>query len=42
MILRERAIGKVHELESKVANNAVIKSIQTGIGIAHTRWATHG
>ena len=42
MILRERAIGKVHELESKVANNTVIKSIQTGIGIAHTRWATHG
>lgn len=41
-ILRERALGKVHDLESKIESNTAIKNISTGVGIAHTRWATHG
>jgi len=35
----ERAVGKVAELESKVSDKLDFPS---GIGIAHTRWATHG
>ncbi|MBP9728401.1 MAG: glutamine--fructose-6-phosphate transaminase (isomerizing) [Candidatus Moranbacteria bacterium] len=35
---RVRALGKVAELEKKMA---VVKSSAT-VGIAHTRWATHG
>ena len=37
-LLRERAVGKVKELESCV-EKADLKST---LGIAHTRWATHG
>lgn len=35
---RARAKGRVAELESKVAD----KGMQGNVGIAHTRWATHG
>ncbi len=35
-ISRSRAVGRVTKLEKK------IKKITTKIGIAHTRWATHG
>ena len=34
-----RVSGKVDELEAKVINN---QSCSGGIGLAHTRWATHG
>lgn len=34
-----RALGKVAELEKKVASKS---SSQATLGIAHTRWATHG
>nr|WP_174507150.1 glutamine--fructose-6-phosphate transaminase (isomerizing) [Acinetobacter sp. Marseille-Q1620] len=37
-ILRERRVGKVANLEQAVNESAIIGSI----GIAHTRWATHG
>ena len=35
---RVRRLGKVHELENAVATSGIAGSI----GIAHTRWATHG
>ena len=37
---RERAVGKVKNLEDKL--KARKKKISGNIGIAHTRWATHG
>jgi len=35
----ERAVGRVAELEKKVSDKF---DFQSNIGIAHTRWATHG
>lgn len=37
---RVRAIGKIKNLESKIQQD--IQNISSHIGIAHTRWATHG
>jgi len=37
-LVRQRAIGKVSNLENKLKTN----KIKGGIGLAHTRWATHG
>ena len=37
-LLRQRAIGKVCNLENKLKTN----KIEGKIGLAHTRWATHG
>jgi glutamine---fructose-6-phosphate transaminase (isomerizing) len=39
----EKAIGKVAELEKKLGANLASKQNNFGkVGIAHTRWATHG
>ncbi len=35
---RKRAVGKISKLEAKLKK----KSLSSKIGIAHTRWATHG
>ena len=40
-ITRSRAVGKIEMLAEKIKKNEVGNSLST-IGIAHTRWATHG
>ena len=37
-LVRQRAVGKVCNLENKLKTNI----IKGSIGLAHTRWATHG
>jgi len=37
-LIRQRAVGKVYNLENKLKTNI----IEGTIGLAHTRWATHG
>ncbi|MCF6253752.1 MAG: glutamine--fructose-6-phosphate transaminase (isomerizing) [Thiomicrorhabdus sp.] len=39
-IHRQRALGKIKNLEQKIAETA--EEIAGRVGIAHTRWATHG
>jgi len=39
-LTRERAVGKVINLEKKIKLNK--NKIEGAIGLAHTRWATHG
>ncbi|MCF6345395.1 MAG: glutamine--fructose-6-phosphate transaminase (isomerizing) [Thiomicrorhabdus sp.] len=39
-IQRQRALGKIKNLEQKIAETA--EEIVGRVGIAHTRWATHG
>jgi glucosamine--fructose-6-phosphate aminotransferase (isomerizing) len=41
-IQRTRALGKVIELEKAIQAETDGKGLQGSIGIAHTRWATHG
>jgi glucosamine--fructose-6-phosphate aminotransferase (isomerizing) len=41
-IQRTRALGKVIELEKKIAAETDEQGLAGTIGIAHTRWATHG
>lgn len=40
MIVRYKALGKVAQLESLVRSKKHPDTL--GVGIAHTRWATHG
>ncbi len=37
-IIRERAVGRIDNLAEKLKG----KEIKAAVGIAHTRWATHG
>lgn len=39
-VIQERAVGKVYSLEEKLSNRN--RKIIGTVGIAHTRWATHG
>ncbi len=41
-IQRTRALGKVIELENAISEETNGAGLQGSIGIAHTRWATHG
>lgn len=41
-IQRTRSLGKVIELENSIAQEYGDKGLHGTIGIAHTRWATHG
>ncbi len=41
-IKRTRALGKVIELENAITAENGEQGLQGSIGIAHTRWATHG
>ena len=41
-IQRVRALGKIEQLERKIAQESNSYSYAGNVGIAHTRWATHG